>query len=64
LTLGPSTERTTPPSCTRSLRTMKSTHHPEVRMKTQLQTSYVKLTALLVVTAPLALALGGARYGG
>lgn len=30
-------------------------------MKTQLQTGYIKLTALLAVAAPLALALGGIR---
>ena len=30
-------------------------------MKTQLQTSYIKLTAILAVAAPLALALGGSR---
>jgi hypothetical protein len=43
---------------------MKSNHHREVTMKTQLQTSYVKLTALVAVAAPLALVVGGARYGG
>ena len=30
-------------------------------MKTQLQSSYVKLTALIVVAAPLAATLGGWR---
>jgi hypothetical protein len=40
---------------------MESTH-PEVTMKTQLQTSYIRLTAILAVAAPLALALGGSRY--
>lgn len=33
-------------------------------MKTQLQTSYIKLTALVAVAAPLALVLGAGRYGG
>ena len=28
-------------------------------MKTQLQTGYIKLTAIVAVAAPLALALGG-----
>jgi hypothetical protein len=30
-------------------------------MKTQLQTGYVKLTAIIAVAAPLALALGGIK---
>jgi hypothetical protein len=33
-------------------------------MKSQLQTSYVKLTAVIAVAAPLALVLGAGRYGG
>ena len=41
---------------------MQPTHQPEVTMKTQLQTSYTQLTAIIAVTAPLALALGGGRY--
>jgi len=42
---------------------MKSSHYREVTMKTQLQTSYIKLTALVVVAAPLAAMLGGVRHG-
>lgn len=36
----------------------QSIHHPEVTMKTQLQTSYVKLTALLAVAVPLDAVMG------
>ena len=43
---------------------MQSTHQPEVTMKTQLQTSYIKLTAVVAVAAPLALVLGGSRFNG
>jgi len=42
---------------------MKSIHYPEVTMKTQLQTSYVKLTALLTVAATTAALLGAGRWG-
>ena len=38
---------------------MKSIRHQEVTMKTQLQTGYIKLTALLAVAASLASVLGG-----
>ena len=32
-------------------------------MKTQLQTSYIKLVAVVAVAAPLAAFLGGVRHG-
>jgi hypothetical protein len=37
---------------------MKSSHYREVTMNTQLQTSYVRLTALAAVAASLASLLG------
>lgn len=40
---------------------MKSIDTTEVTMKTQLQTGYIKLIAVIAVAAPLALALGGSR---
>jgi hypothetical protein len=40
---------------------VKSKHHREVTMKTQLQTSYIKLITVVAVAAPLAGVLGGGR---
>ena len=58
LTLIPSFPRTTAKSCPRSLRAMKSSHYREVTMKTQLQSSYVRLTTLAAAAASLASLLG------
>ncbi len=43
---------------------MKSTNKPkEHTMKTALTSSYIKLTAVVAVAAPLAIVCGGYRWG-